>query len=124
MTAVLTLHSTRRSCGPCAGCVEIKTVAEGLGGADVVGLGWGSAENFMPPFFFFFFEDLLIFFLPALGLCGCSRAVSSCVAGGFSRWRPPLLGLRGSVVAAPWPGCPEACGLLLAQGLNPCLLHW
>ena len=28
------------------------------------------------------------------------------------------------MVAARWPGCPEACGLLLVQGLNPCHLHW
>ena len=87
----------------------------------------GVCRELYAAIFFFFLEDLLIFFLPALGLRGCSRAVSSCVAGGFSRWRPPLvqsMGLRGSVVAAPWPGCPEACGLLLAQGLNLCLLHW
>ena len=52
MTAFLTFHSAGCSCGPCPGWVEIKTVAEALGGADVVGLGWGSAENFVMPFFF------------------------------------------------------------------------
>lgn len=66
----LTFHSAGCSCGPCPGWVEINTVAEGLGGADVVGLGWGSAENFVMPFFFF--KDLFVFFLPALGLHGCS----------------------------------------------------
>ena len=51
VTAFLTFHSAGRSCGPCPGWVEIKTVAEGPGGANVVGLGWGSAENFVMPFF-------------------------------------------------------------------------
>lgn len=47
------------------------------------------------------------------------------VAGGFWWW-PPCAehGPEGLVVAARWPGCPEACGLLLVQGLNPCYLHW
>lgn len=51
MIAVLTLHGAGCSCGPCPVWLEIKTVAEGLGGADVVGLGWGSAENFVIFFF-------------------------------------------------------------------------
>ena len=31
---------------------------------------------------------------------------------------------QGSVVVAHGLSCPEACGILLDQGLNPCLLHW
>ena len=30
----------------------------------------------------------------------------------------------GSVVVAHRLSCPEACGIFLDQGLNPCLLHW
>ena len=31
---------------------------------------------------------------------------------------------RGSVIVAPWMPCSAACGIFLAQGLNPWPLNW
>ena len=35
-----------------------------------------------------------------------------------------LEGAWASVVVAHRFGCPEACGISLDQGSNPCVLHW
>ena len=56
-----------------------------------------------------------------LGLCCCAQA-SHCAGFSFSgTW---ALGHTGSVVMVHGFSCPEACGIFLDQGLNPCPLHW
>ena len=66
--------------------------------------------------------------------CGLLLAVGSgrCsgdVVGGLLRSVAPLvmaprLESTGSIAVAPGLGCSAASGFLLAQWLNPCLLHW
>ena len=67
-------------------------------------------------------------------LCSCSAWASHC--SGFSCCRVLPLGLMGlvvmihglqspsSVVVAHRLSCPEACGVFLDQGLNPCPSYW
>ena len=99
--------------------------------------------KFIPKYFFltlnFFFNFLFIYlFLAVLGLRFCARAFSSCGkwgghsslrCTGLSVSRPLLLrstGSRraGSAAVAHGPSCSAACGILPAQGSNPCPLHW
>ena len=83
--------------------------------------------------FCFVFKDLFIYFMAALGLHCCARAFYSCGEWGLlsscSEWERLIAvisivlehGLQGawaSVVAAPGPSCPTACGIFPDQGLN------
>ena len=51
-----------------------------------------------------------------------SAWVSHC--SGFSCYGAQALGAQASVVAAHRLSCSTACGILLDQGSNLCLLHW
>ena len=56
-------------------------------------------------YFFLFINVFIYLFLAALGLCGCTRAFSSCSArasrrGGFSCCGARALGARASVVVS------------------------
>ena len=70
--------------------------------------------------------------LAVLGPRFCARAFSSCGKRGplFIAMRGPLslrsTGSRraGSAIVAHGPSCSAACGILPAQGSNPCSLHW
>ena len=77
-------------------------------------------------FLMFYFIDL---FLTVLGLGCCMDfalvvvhrlliAVASLVV------EHRLWGAQSSVVLVHRSSCPAACGIFLAQGWNPCLLHW
>lgn len=58
--------------------------------------GWGGGlQRTLCRRGFFFFEDLLIFFLPALGLRGCSWALSSCGGWGLLMVAAPLAAEHG-----------------------------
>ena len=59
--------------------------------------------------------------MAVLGL-HCCTGFSICSAWAQQLW---LLGSStGSVVVVHGLSCSTACGILLEQGLNPCLLHW
>ena len=55
-------------------------------------------------------------------LSACSVQASHCSS--FFCCGAQALGLRASEVVAPGLSCSVACGIFLAQGSNPCLLHW
>ena len=59
------------------------------------------------------------------GFAGSSLLLPGFASWGFSCCRAQALGTRvGSVVTVYQLSCPEACGIFLNQGLNPCALHW
>ena len=77
-------------------------------------------------FLMFYFIDL---FLTVLGLGCCMdfalvvvHRLLIVVASLVVEHR--LWGAQSSVVVVHRSSCPAACGIFLAQGWNPCLLHW
>ena len=74
-----------------------------------------------------FLLNFVCLFMAALSLHCSARAFSSAWAT-FLQWLPLLQssGSREQVseVVVHRLRCPKACGIFLAQGLNPCLLHW
>ena len=94
-----------------------------------------------------FFQDLFMYlFLPVLGLWCCTWAFSSCSKRGLlfvvvpglrmellshdenvdavGACRLQWLRCTGSAAVARGLTCSRACGNFLAQGSNPCPLHW
>ena len=95
--------------------------------------------------FFFLIIYFIYLFLAELGLCGCTRAFSSCgergllfvvvrrlltaVASLVAEHGLQARGLQqlqhaGSVVVAHRLSCSTVCGIFPDQGSNPCPLHW
>ena len=67
------------------------------------------------------------------GLLSCSVGASHCSGFSCGAWALGYMGSvvavsrfwsTGSVVVAHRLSCSKACGILLDQGSNPCLLHW
>ena len=84
-------------------------------------MGCMFTEYPMPSIYFNFLFYYLYIFGHMLGLCCCAQA-SHCAGFSFSgTW---ALGHTGSVVMVHGFSCPEACGIFLDQGLNPCPLPW
>ena len=68
-------------------------------------------------------------FLPALGLCCCVQAFSSCGVWAshcsvFSCRRAWALGCALFSITVHVPSCPRASGVLPDQGSNLCSLQW
>ena len=77
-----------------------------------------------------YFNFICLFILAALGVCCCTRALSSLWSSGCPSWWVLSLQSTGSRVCRPqwlWHeglAAPPTCPIFLDQGWNPWPLHW
>ena len=73
---------------------------------------------------FIYLRIYLFLVLVALCLCCCEQAFSSCGEQGIFFIAVLKLPLVVASLVVHGLSCPTACGIFLAQGSNPCPLHW